>query len=715
MIQQYLNDNRAQNFRRWLNTIDLSSADILGTESAIYEALLKSRRRTRWAYWPIADLAEPVDLDALVGDLLTGSYQEIRFQAHRLDNLFSWISDTNNLLKADLETIEGLVVQATDDMREMSLVTIDETQDFFWISDTFNSTTFIDLNNSNALVDVDYGQVSLSPQTVETVRGWDVVVDTQETVGLPGVNMLVLNLKPEGEEGEPIPTFENSATANIANILDGDPSTWFEVERNFVRPRQRVIQLGRAYVASSSGEEQSVREITKDLDWEVIVQWPDQPKSIEGNRVLLAEFKNLDTGTADIAPLVRQSRSTFTQGQSESERTFDISQSPISKNNEKTDNVRLVFEIRLSSPQPFSLIKLLPFIREGQQLVLKNIQVFADGVWFDIINDVIVGSNTSNSVITQQIGRRTGAQTSGVLYSVPSDRDIEKIRVTLESAPIPVDQGLAHPFREVYEKIRREKRFFGARSVRKRYRWRRVPATQGPRFLKSEKESGNPFGSIAPFVEATLGLAAAVRSLNTAGQPRGPGGTAGQVGGLLEGLGEGLKNLGGKGLASAGAFLGNLGAIGVGVGLIGDVAKTLFGSKKTITVEDERSGWDVFSGWRASIGIRDLQLLKVVYQEESVLQTRKLTFNGPVSMIGLFTEESVPEGWGPGDWVSYFISTDGNTFVPIQTLKSVTLDKSYRPSTPVTNVWIRIILRGNPEDPFRSPLVKHITLQGLPA
>ena len=60
MLEKFLQNNKAENIRRWINSVNLDSADILNTEKEIYSALKKANRRQSWQATPVAPLAEPV-------------------------------------------------------------------------------------------------------------------------------------------------------------------------------------------------------------------------------------------------------------------------------------------------------------------------------------------------------------------------------------------------------------------------------------------------------------------------------------------------------------------------------------------------------------------------------------------------------------------------------------------------------------------------------
>ena len=139
-----------------------------------------------------------------------------------------------------------------------------------------------------------------------------------------------------------------------------------------------------------------------------------------------------------------------------------------------------------------------------------------------------------------------------------------------------------------------------------------------------------------------------------------------------------------------------------------------FAVDKSANVLEARIGYDIFKGHRAAVGIRDITLLKVVYTNESIIQSTKREFSGPVSKIGLFVDEYIPEHWGAGNWITYFISTDGTEWKAIPKLTDSTLEKSLVLTNPTKFVYFKAVIKGNSADPFHSPQLKHYALQGLP-
>lgn len=739
MTNRFLEDNRANDIRRWLEGIDLRDANILGVERTIYQVLAQSSHERRWDPIPIAPLAEPVDLNALVGDLFNDARDEIKFHTRRVDNFFKWLSETNNSLKADLEASESMITQATDDIQEVALVIGDPVTNFYWVSDSFNSPVFVDTKRSTVLVDTDYGMVTLAPANQFIIRDWEVKVDTSETKGIPGANLLVLDIKTVGNpDQEPEITPESESVRDLGNALDGDSSTWFEVERNFIPPQQRVVRLGRAFVYSPSGNLETVKEITKDLDWRVSISWPGQVGAdlgSSGKGFPLAEFRDLSS-LDSIVSLPQKSENNLKAVSNTTLEEFaqlasKVKQWNTGKKSDQPDEydpdiaARLTLEVTLNTPQPISTIKILPFVRGDQPVRLDGMQVQVEDTWLDVAVDIELGTKKSTTRLENEILRRTGIQSTGSIFPVPTNRDITKIRMSFSALPEETKKGLYHPFQENHVLLKTTRKLFGISSTRTRKKWQRVPVYTNTPSITSTVNTPKILGSLATPL-AILGSLGnyfnsvndnrardAIKKVNLSGSAPGD---IGAVAGDLNAISGAISaaKIGGT-IGSVGTFLGGAAPIIGGLLAIGSLVPALFGTKKTAKLLSQKVGVDIFKGYRAAVGLRDITFMRTVYASQSVLVTTKRVFPGPVSRIGLFVDENIPVGWGPGDWIEYFISTDGDKWEPIPKLSDVSIEKAYVPRQPVVEVYLMAIIRGDAEDYFRSPHLNHYVLQGLPA
>jgi len=710
MISKFLYNTQVQDIRRWLSEVDLTTADITGVELDIYSALIKSQFHRPWVPAPIAPLAEPTNLQELIGDHLNGARDEIQYQTSRVDNLYQWVNETTNTITAQVETVEKLATEASNDIQDIVQVVSQDPQFYFWVSDTFNSTSYVDTTATTALIDTDHGMVLLAPESLEIVQDLNIELLSEETVGIPGSNLLIIDKgNAGGPAKEPDPVFEKANSTDFANIFDNDPNTWFEVERNFIPPVQKLTRFGRAFVYNPAGEQLDVKVATGNLDWRAYVQWWNKPSSDTGDDglgVWLAEFRDIEDPTT-----VRNQQTVSNSLTTASDDT----------------SAHLAFSLSVGTPRALSYINLVPFQRTGQTLVVDSIKVFSRGQEVELARNVTATPTMTNvSQLNREILRRTGSQTTGGMFPVPTDRDIDKIEIRMSSAPIRVPYGLGHPFAEKLEETRKEQRVVFFSIVSHESTWTRIPYNETPRQVEAKFSQGGILGSLPATLADVLGLGQNLFGKIGQIQNQAQGVNMG-VGGLLESLGQttaAAKWLGGTGvLGSVGSkVLGSIGgAIGGALPVIGgllaagSLIQGLFGRTVTTAVVETRKGVDVFDGFRASVGLRSLSVLRVKFSNTSQVQSVKLQFQGPVKKIGLFAEDNIPEQWGPGKWASYFLSVDGENWTEVGKITDVTLDGGLVLSEPVDSVYFRAILRGNPNDLSTSPELKNYALQGLPA
>lgn len=702
MLEKFSNNNKAENIRRWLETVDLQSADILQVERDIYAALVKGSRKSYWPAPPIAPYAEPVDLNDLVGDLFNDANQELSFQASRVDNFYTWLSETNNVLKSEIETVEKALIQATDDIQDINIVIGDENKNFYWVSDSFNNNSFVDPNNSTCLVDTDYGMVTLGPSDLQSVLDYSIILDREVTQGIPGCNLYVINLGKKGlEDKEPDPILEKTDTRNFGAVFDVDPSTWFEIERNFIPEIQKVKLQGRAFNYTESGEEKNVREITKDYDWKTVVEWPDGwlDAGEDGTGRSLAEWRNINTES----PVATNAVNTL---------------GPTSNN----PDVKLAFDIILKQPTNFSAIKMLPFLREdGNPIRVDSIEVETDGNNISVIKDIELGTNKSTTKLQREILRRTGIQLVGSVFSIPTDRDISKIRIVLSSSPSLVKNGFAHIFQDVHTEFRTERNHGLWRTADQWKEWGRHPFNKDVPKITSSSSRPGLVGTLLDTAGAVYSLGRIFngiqqdRNVNALNQVQNQTANSSPLGAL--GAATGALNA-----AKIGGTLGTVGSwLGQAVPVVGAILALdqlvggFFAVDKSTNVLEARRGYDIFKGHRAAIGLRDITLVKTTYQNESIIQSVKREFPGNVSKIGLFVDENIPKHWGPGDWITYSVSIDGVNWKSIPKLTDSTLEKSLVLDTPSKTVYFKAIIKGNEGDIYHSPQLRHYSLQGLPS
>jgi hypothetical protein len=680
MNNKYISQLEIEKIRKWLLTIDLDDANITEVERQVYEALFKSVERSPWYPGNIAPLAEPGNITELVNAPINGVNTQIYEYAQRVDNSHNWLVDINNALKAELESVERSVGLASSSIQDISFVKGDELTEFEWISDSFNTSSFIDKSASTVLVDSNYGVVSLLPTQYEKITNFTVRLDNAaNSKSFPGCNLLVLDIPDVGNvNNEPKVTLETTNSRDVANMLDNDPATWFEIERNYIYPEQRVIRKGRAFVADSTGKIEKVLGVTGNHDWKVQVQWPGDSnvqQSDDGSGRYIAEFVSLD-----------------------SVNDMEIKPNPVIN---KDYNCTLVFDVIFNDPVEISAIRLSPYVRKGSSNIsIVEIVATVDSLQQPLVlakDTLLTTTNNSSTKIEKYIDRHTGSQERGVLLGVPTNRKVSKIRVHLEGKPYRTK--LAHPFGEVQQERRSERRYGFFSSVDRETFWSRVPVFKNPPQLISRNVKTKTQGTTMP-----IGL----DNVPTKGNVSTDGSHDGPFSFLSGTAKDSLK-------ANA-AYTSNPFAA-IGLNIAGDLAASLlqFGSfSRTFTVLDQRVGYDIFDGFRSAVSLRDFSVEKVVYAEIGTLRTIKRRFARPVSRIGLFVEEDIPDEWGTGEWIQYFLSVDGVNWTPIKKLSDNQLESSYVPPNPTREIYLQAIFKRNPSDKHRTPQLKNYALKGLP-
>lgn len=684
-----------QQLASWLDKIDFQDARIFAIENEVLESLARyNYKRKSWSPTPIAPLAEPLNLNELVGQHFNSSFQDLEYLGLRLDDIYTKTNNLNNTFKAEVEGIELLASKASNLVQDLVVRKSQNTDYFYWISETFNSNAFLNLTETTCLIDTNHGVAMLPPKSTATVGGFTVDVDPERTDGIPGCNMLVLDRGDPGSDiREPSPSLETNRANDFISVFDGDPSTWFEVEKNFVNPIQKTSRRGRAFVYTPTGTDTDVKAATSNLDWTAEIIWFNKSKGDtgpDGKGEPIAEFVNLDNlNSGDV-----QSR-----------------------------DVNLIFTLTLDTPTELSFINLAPLVRNNQSVKIDYIKVFTDSLSINIAKNQVLNSGVSKiDYLASEVLRRTGSQNKGGLFQIPTNRPVTKIEISLSSVPELAPNGLAHPFKEQLKHVRREQRVIFFSIVRHEEFWERIPASDSLRKIESKFQQNQLFGSLPGFLNDLLGFGGQLGGALGSGAGHIQN-SMGSIASILEAAKAGktaqdvLKASGsiGKGVGNILGSLGNaLNVVGGVLSVVG-VVQSMFAYNKTESIKEVRSGFDIFKGYRAAVGIRDLSLMKIVFQPSGTIVSKRRDFAGPVSKIGLFAEEDIPETWGPGDWIKYYLSVDGSNWVEVAKTVDISIDGGFTPEHPVSSIYWKVEAIGNPADPTTPVSVKHIVLQGLPA
>lgn len=676
-----------------LSNIDFNTADRGGLESSVLKVLVELNLGAKNTPTPIAPLADPIKLDDLVGDNFRWSVGQVNDLAKAVDLIYSELIDINNTFMSDLENAEKVIAVTSDAVQNVTSLTQDQAKNYVWISDSFNDNVYVDLNKSSALVDTDIGSVVLNPSTQQTIDLVNVNIERERLLGVPGCNMLLLDTKSlSNVDVSPIPTLEKSEVKDISNLTDNNNQTWFEIERNLIPKIQPIRRSGRALVYGLGSPKKDIIKETSDYDWRAAITYPDGFVDLGPDKkgVNIAEF-------------------------------LEDSEDPTSSSKYDTS-----CEVRMDliNPQPLSDVKIIPFIRDGQgQVLLEKLSVICEGQSILLARNVdLTIQAKSTQTLQKEILRRTGSSSIGSVFSVPTNRNVTSVVATFKGKPYQVKTGLAHPFREEYIEQKTKRRYLITSSTNTTHKWIRKPLSETPIGLSVSKRELNLLGTTQPLFNQLFQLGGGIGSLlggasNDAKILNLLGTTSGQnqltqIAGLVSGV-KGLGSLG-SAIGKAGSFLTkSLPYIG-GALAVSDILKTGFAVTTTRKTLNEENGYDIFNGWRSYVAIRDISLNRTTYTDYSEVVSVKRDFPVPVKKIGLIVEYDIPSDWGQGDWMSFFLSVDGNTWSNVKSLSETTLEQSFTPNEPSQTVYFKAVIRGNPLDPFKSPKLKHYTLMGLP-
>jgi len=454
------------------SNINLDNADILSVESDIYGALSATISTQKWSAYPIAPLAVPVSLTDLLGDMFTGSSREISYQANRINNIYSSLASTNNTLKASLSSVEALLAASLTDVQDLNSQTVNQSQSFYWVSDNFSTTARIDQSQTTALIDTDFGQASLDVSSSTSITNFNIVVDYVNTNGVPGCNLEIINSVSNSDSNTPPQvTLEKSNVTQLSSMFDKDPTTWFEIERNFIPPVQNMSMQSRAWVVGN-GQPENVIAVTKNLDWLVTITWPNYVNDgVNGAGVPLAEF--IDTSSTSL-----------------------------------DTKVRFVFTLVLDNPKQLSYLNILPFSRNGEFINVNSIQILVGTQWFTIAENVALGTNVNTTTLVETILNQSGSQTIGSLYTIPTTQPISQVKFDLSSNPVSVPYGFAHAFQDEEQSYRTQRNYLFFNTVDKWNAWGRIPISSTPTNLSTSSTPSIPGEAVL-----TAGLSNILNSL----------------------------------------------------------------------------------------------------------------------------------------------------------------------------------------------------------
>lgn len=685
------NRNTAVQLLDQLNHVDLTDGNINNIEAGLYLALKNLGSTPKYSPDPIAPLAEPLNLNDLVGPSFTQSYNILQSQANRVDNAYQAVSELNNLIKSSLDTIEKNISNAVNSIQTVKN-RLRDASSYYWITESFNNTSNIDTQRSTAFVDTDFGDVRLVPANSESIGNFTLTVqqDQLSPNTLPGANLYIQSVTNNSTTSDPSVTLITENTYDLGNILDGDPHTKFECERNFIQKNQNLLLLGRSYYADPSGKLLDVSVVTKDLDFTLVVNWPNSGVVNTGVKQRLAEY--VDTFPSnDLGKVV------------------------------------FSFNVVFDSPTIFSTLNLAPFSRDGADISVDSIIAQTeDGQYFTLAKNISLFTGNTFNTLQTTINSKTGTQSVGTIFYNPSNKPIVSINIKLSSLPLQSTTLLSHPFSDEYVQQHTVRHYLLFSSADNSYWWKRLPVNSTPVQIQSQSTNPKLFGSTATSILSTLLTAGQASKVIIIANPgasgsvigKAVGGAAGSIAGQAQTL-QGQSNIT-KLLGSAGGTLGVVGGflakavpyVGAAM-LLSDIISG-FGADTTRTVLKVDNGYDVFKGWRSSLGLTELAISREQYSGSGEIYSTLRQFLVPCSRIALYVEENIPQAWGPGQWLQYFISVDGSNWIPIDKASGSDFSKAVVLDTPTQNIYFKAILTSNSGDTYKSPILNHYTLQGLP-
>lgn len=622
----------------------------------------------------INKLAEASNVEELVGDNLEYVYDRAIMMAKRLDRLTNDIAQTNNVISADLDALEGLVAQAKDAVQELTFAKSDEGTDFLWVGDSFNTNLFVN-DKSTVYVDTDRGEITLLPEEYLDVEGFSVVLDTDSLIAqqaLPGANLLINEFQTDQSNGNPTVLFDKANSNSYESLTDEDILTWFEVERVFIPKKQKLVQKGKAWVSDSSGQLSDVLEKTSNLDWESEVVWPGLSSSV---KVPIVQFLDPD-------------------------KISKIESNPDYQ--DRDYGTTLNFQLLLDTPQELSSIVLTPYIRPGYpDLEVLRIEAELEGLSQPVpivTSRSLTQTKATTDAITTSISKKSSEITEGVRFQIPSDRKVKALRFSIYGGP-KSNELLAHPWIWVNIHRRSERNYGLFSSVDHEDIPKRLPIYEKPPILRADQKIDTI--SSAVFLSPTTQAPAN-------GTVIGVDDKSGPLAGLTSAAQYGVSTIRTSNLGTS--FLAGL------ANSLVDRVLNIGGFSRDFTVTEQDSGFDVFEGARSNVCIRDLTLEKVSFSPDGVLYTREREFPAFVSSFGLFVEEEIPDNWGEGNWLEYYVKFDNNDeWIRIQPLRGQDVDQSLQFDQPVKKFQLQVRVNGNPQDSVHTPILKHYSAKGLPA
>lgn len=630
-----------------LDNVSLANGDFYSLQNDLAANYYAGFKPVKTNLILIPESAEINNVSAFLKPLNEQINDVLKKAAQNLDQTYELLKEINNQAESKIESLTNSIDNLKANIAS-TLVT-DFGSESYIVSDTFKNTNQIDEANSTGLIDTTNGEVSLAYSKYEQISNYTKTIDQTLTVGNPGCFSEIANLNyNQGATKAPLVSLYPLSN-DLSSLDDGSTTTWFELERVFIPPSQKITQLERSYVSSEIGIIQDVKKITQDFDWKIKISWDGE----QYEETTLGTFVDPDNTTDEL-------------------------------------NAKLVFTLDLYEPTDLSFITLKPLFKNNNQIILDKLEVYTNGRWVTLQTDIDLGlKNGINKYLVNE------STLEGYTTQVNVDSPIEKVKVYFTGGLYQPKYGIAHKFKDVYSKHRTERNHGFWRSVDTWEQWGRVAVDSTvPAYTVSNK----PNALVGSIINTGSSIIGAANTLGTLAKSKVVSA------GLQQVLGSGA-------LGKLGAFAGSIAPYVVGLQALDQLVGGLFSVNKTVTTLDSKLGYDVFKAFKSSICLKELILGKITYQDSSTIVSLPLYFKKPVTRVAIYVDEEIPDNWPQAQYTAYSVSNDGQTWNDISRLSTLSNGFVEFPST--QKIYFKIDLKRYSEDQYRTPKVKNIVIQGL--
>lgn len=588
-------------------------------------------------------------LRSLVEEPFAGLDQDLTLGFSQLEEIRGSTKALWNLSAAERAGLSELLRQAVRAVDGVRLATAESDPTVLWVGDTFRTREQVDPEGTTAGVDTQGGLVTLGVEGLRNLNSAlvEVVLDPAASQGIPGNNLEIretgLNRNPEAQE-EPKPVLWSAIeeTHDVNALVDSNPATRFEWETVVAQDFQPLVRVGESLVWQGGAKPTSLLQATLGYGWRVAVKWPGSVMDDLG-----PEGKGY--------PLVHLL----------ADRAAEVPRA-----------AHLVLRLAFREPVPLSLIQVIPHLRTGVPVELRDVQVSADGEsWVSVLPKPIF--------LTEELNER-GVEGESLL-----------VKNAVGTALVPVlgpgaEKGAGvRALTLVFHQDRAYTTFVGHKYYAETIQRRKDSTTLGfihhgktttytRRLPGPDRRIEVPPLRTSPLVTAAVGAA---------------------VGGSLLGWAVG----------------GPLGALASQLPIVGDVLQSIAGfihnTRVTETVLETQEDYDILEAQRYGIALRGIELEQRSYAERSQLVSRPLTFPRPVRSVTLMATEYVPPSFGPGPWITYEVSPDG---VNWQTIAPAGADREAHFPSPTDRVLVKVTLSRPPGSPELSPVLYSYSLAAVP-